>query len=401
MSVQTTPLWLPASDDAQVAGGLAGAFAGRYGHQPDGVWAAPGRVNLIGEHTDYNQGLCLPISLPHRTYAAVRLRLDGLVRVASLQQDGAWKGTLQDVGPGRPGGWTAYALGVLWALHQQGIDVPGADVLIDGRVPLGSGLSSSAALECAVAVAYSDLVPAVAELTPAELAAACVTAENVVAGASTGGMDQTIALRGAAGHAMLLDCRDFTVDQVPWRVGDHGWRVLVVDTRAPHALVDGQYADRRRSCEVAAAALGVASLRDVAPGDLPAALQRLAPDEVLVHRTRHVVTEIERVRQAASALRADDVVRLGSLMTASHASLRDDYEVSCAELDAVVETSLAAGAAGARMTGGGFGGSAIALVRHDEAPAIATAVTEVFTSRGWAAPHVLEAVPSGAAGRVR
>ncbi|HEY7717709.1 MAG TPA: galactokinase [Pedococcus sp.] len=401
MSVQATPLWLPAPDDAEVAGSLATAFAARYGHHPDGVWAAPGRVNLIGEHTDYNQGLCLPIALPHRTYAAVRLRPDGLVRVASLQQDGSWEDTLDHVGPGRPDGWAAYALGVLWVLQRRGIEVPGADVLIDGRVPLGSGLSSSAALECAVAGAWADLVPAVAELTPAELAAACVTAENVVAGASTGGLDQTIALRAVAGHAMLLDCRDFTVEQVPWRVGDHGWRVLVVDTRAPHALVDGQYAERRRSCEEAAAALGVASLRDVAPGDLPAALERLAPDDVMVRRTRHVVTEIERVRQAATALRADDVLRLGALMTASHASLRDDYEVSCAELDAVVETSLAAGAVGARMTGGGFGGSAIALVRHEEAPAIATAVTEVFAGRGWPAPQVLEAVPRGPAARVR
>jgi galactokinase len=400
MSVQATPLWLPASDDAEVAGALATAFADRFGHRPDGVWAAPGRVNLIGEHTDYNQGLCLPVALPHRTYAAVRLRPDGLVRAASLQQDHAWEGTLDEVGPGRPEGWTAYALGVLWALRRRGIEVPGADVLIDGRVPLGSGLSSSAALECAVAVAYADLVAEVGELAPAELAAACVTAENIVAGASTGGLDQTIALRATAAHAMLLDCRDFTVDHVPWRVGDQGWRVLVVDTRAPHALVDGQYAERRRSCEEAAAALGVAALRDVAPADLPAALERLAPDDVMVRRTRHVVTEIERVRQAASALRADDASRLGALMTASHTSLREDYEVSCAELDAVVETSLEAGAAGARMTGGGFGGSAIALVRHDEAPAIATAVTEVFAGRGWSAPQVLEAVPSGPAARV-
>lgn len=396
-----SPLWLPPPDPTQVAPATAEAFERRFGEAPAGVWAAPGRVNLIGEHTDYNQGLCLPMALPYHTYAAARTRADRLVRVASLQQEMTWEGTLDDAGPGRPEGWVAYAVGVLWALRERGIDLPGLDLLIDGHVPLGSGLSSSAALECSVAVALAGLVPAVGALERAELADACVTAENVVAGASTGGLDQTTALRARAGHAMLLDCRDFTVEHVPWSIGGAGWTVLVVDTRAPHALVDGQYASRRRSCEQAATELGVASLRDVAVTDLPGALQRLAHDETLVRRTRHVVTEIDRVRQAASALRAGDVARVGSLMTASHASLRDDYEVSCEELDAVVDAALGCGAAGARMTGGGFGGSAIALVRHHEAARITDTVAEVFASHGWARPHVLEAVPAEAAGRVQ
>ena len=395
-----TALWLPAPDPAQVVTPLIEAFIERCGQRPSGVWAAPGRVNLIGEHTDYNQGLCLPMALPHRTYAALRLRADRLVRVASLQQDEGWEGTLDEVGPGRPKGWAAYVVGVLWALHEKGIELPGVDVLVDGRVPLGSGLSSSAALECSVAVALAELVPAVAALEVTDLAAACITAENVVAGASTGGLDQTAALRAREGNAMLLDCRDFSVEHLPWSVGADGWTVLVIDTRAPHALVDGQYADRRRSCEEAADRLRVPSLRDVAVSDLSSALEHLA-DEVLVRRTRHVVTEIERVRQAAAALWAADVTALGSLMTASHVSLRDDYEVSCSELDTVVDTALGCGAAGARMTGGGFGGSALALVRHEEAGRVADAVADAFAARGWGAPQVLEAVPSGPAGRAQ
>jgi galactokinase len=204
-------VWLPAPDDDAVAKGLTTAFAERFGVHAEGVWAAPGRVNVIGEHTDYNQGLCLPMALEHRTYAAVRRRDDDTIRVASLQQEHAWQGSLADVGPRQPQGWQAYPLGVLWALDQRGLDLPGFDVLVDGRVPLGSGLSSSAALECAVAVAVADLVPEVGALPRPALAQACVDAENVVAGASTGGLDQTIALRGVAGHAMLLDCRDFGV----------------------------------------------------------------------------------------------------------------------------------------------------------------------------------------------
>ncbi len=392
--------WLPVPDESTVTHGLEDAFAERFGESPEGVWSAPGRVNLIGEHTDYNQGLCLPLALPHRTYVAARRRPDPVIRVSSLQDDRAWEGTLDDVGPGHPPGWTAYVLGVMWALRRRGLHVPGLDLLVDGHVPVGSGLSSSAALSCSAAVALADLVPGADRLTREELAADCVLAENVVAGARTGGLDQTIALRGSAGHVLLLDCRDFGITPVPWTVTASGWTLLVVDTRAPHALVDGQYAARRLGCEQAAAALGVGSLRDVDAGRLDDALGRL-DDEVLVRRTRHVVTEIERVRQAAAALRAGDVESLGRLMTASHGSLRDDFEVSSPELDLVVEVALGCGAAGARMTGGGFGGSAIALVPRGSMGEVADAVAEAFAGRGWAAPHVLEGIPSGAASRVR
>ncbi len=393
-------VWLPAPDDATVASALEQAFAERYGHRPDGVWAAPGRVNVIGEHTDYNEGLCLPLALPQRTYVAARRRHDRWLRIASLQDDQVWEGPLTDIGAGHPRGWTAYVAGVAWALGQRGLDVPGLDLLVDGHVPVGSGLSSSAALSCSTAVALTDLVPGGTKLTRTELAADCVRAENVVAGARTGGLDQTIVLRGTAAHALLLDCRDFAVEQVPWRVAEAGWTLLVIDTRAPHALVDGQYAARRRSCEEAAGTLGVRSLRDVDVTDLEDVLRSLG-DEVLARRVRHVVTEIERVRQAADALRAGDVAALGRLMTASHRSLRDDFEVSSAELDLVVDVALEQGAAGARMTGGGFGGSAIALVQRDEMRSVAEAVSEAFAARGWAAPQALDAVPSGSAARVR
>lgn len=392
--------WLPAPDEGVVVPALEAAFVARFGERPDGVWAAPGRVNVIGEHTDYNEGLCLPLALPHRTYVAARRRADTTIRVASLQDPSAWEGTLADVGPGHPPGWTAYVLGVLWALRRRGLDVPGIDVLVDGHVPVGSGLSSSAALSCSTAVALADLVPGADQLTREELAADCVLAENVVAGARTGGLDQTIVLRGSAGHALLIDCRDFATETVPWAVTEAGWTLLVVDTRAPHALVDGQYAARRQSCEQAAQALGVAALRDLDPAGLDDALGRLG-DPVLVRRVRHVVSEIERVRLAAAALRGGDVDELGRLMTASHRSLRDDYEVSSPELDLVVEVALAAGAAGARMTGGGFGGSAIALVRTEAVGDMADAVSEAFAARGWRTPQVLEGIPSGPATRLR
>lgn len=392
--------WLGVPDDATVVPALEAAFAVRYGHPPEGVWSAPGRVNIIGDHTDYNGGLCLPMALPHRTYVAAGRRADGVIRVASLQDDHAWEGGLSEVGPGRPAGWEAYVLGVLWALGQRGLAVPGLDLLVDGHVPVGSGLSSSAALSCSVAVAMTDLVPGADELTRTSLAGDCVLAENVVAGARTGGLDQTIALRGARGHALLIDCRDFTTVPVPWSVEEAGWTLVVFDTRAPHSLVDGQYAARRDSCEKAAGVLGVGVLGEVPESALGEALERLA-DDVILRRTRHVVTEIARVRRAVAALRNGDVPELGRLMTESHRSLRNDFEVSTPELDLVVEVALAEGAAGARMTGGGFGGSAIALVPTDSVKGAADAVAAAFAERGWQTPLALLATASGPAARTR
>ncbi|MFJ2299853.1 galactokinase [Oerskovia paurometabola] len=394
------------------------------------VYAAPGRVNIIGEHTDYNAGLCLPIALPHRTYVALRPRTDSVVRLASAQEPGAaWTGRLEDVAPGAVTGWAAYVAGVAWALGQHleatggsAETIRGFDAVVDSCVPYGAGLSSSAALECSVAVGIDDVAGlglAATDAGRATLAAAAIRAENEVAGAPTGGMDQSASLRCAPGHALLLDCRPGldparAVEQIPFDLAAEGLALLVIDTRAEHALVDGQYAQRRATCEAAAATLGLANLRELADSVIAAAagtprgeaafaealgeaLDRL-PDDVSRRRVRHVVTEIARTQDLVSLLRAGRASDVGPLMDASHASLRDDYEVSATELDVAVEAARHAGALGARMTGGGFGGSAIALVPADRADTVAEAVAAAFARAGLGAPGFLRAVPSAPAG---
>jgi len=387
----------PALDGSTVAQSFSEAF----GSPPSGVWSAPGRVNLIGEHTDYNAGLCLPIALPHRTYAAARLRADHRLRLRSLQSDQHYDLDLDEVGPGNPPGWGGYAAGVLWALQDAGHQVRGLDLLVDGHVPLGAGLSSSAALECAVAAAAADLLDLGLlgdDTARATLAGICVNAENTIAQAPTGGMDQSAALRCRAGHALLLDCRDGSTVQVPFDPSAHGLSLLIMDTRAQHALVDGQYAQRRASCEQAAQQLGVTSLREVTFEDLDETLARLL-DTTTRARARHIVTEIERVRQSVVLLSAGRLPEVGPLFTASHASMRDDFEISCAELDLAVEVATAHGALGARMTGGGFGGSAIALVPTASTDEVTSAVIQAFGDKGFRAPHCFTVTAGGPASR--
>jgi len=367
---------------------LASSFSAAFGVLPSGVWSAPGRVNLMGEHTDYNDGLCLPIALPQRTYAAVRLRDDRRLRLFSLQSSQRYELDLAEVRAGSPSGWGAYAAGVLWALENSGRQVRGLDLLVDGRVPLGAGLSSSAALECAIAAAASDLLGLDLLADDAArriLAAACVMGENTIAGAPTGGMDQSASLRARGGHAMLLDCRDLSVTQVPLDLSPVGLSLLVMDTRAEHALVGGQYARRRQSCEQAARELGLTSLREVAPEDLEETLGRLSDDETR-RRTRHIVTEIERVRQTVALLGAGRLADVGAVFNASHASMRDDFEISSPELDVAVETATRHGALGARMTGGGFGGSAIALVPAEHTLDVSAALAQAFADKGFDVP---------------
>jgi galactokinase len=407
-----------------------------FGAEPEGVWSAPGRVNLIGEHTDYNDGLVLPIALPQRTDAACSPRADDLLRVWSVQTHELVEVQLADVGPGRPEGWAAYLAGVLWALRDAGHQVRGLDVTVDSAVPVGTGLSSSAALECALGAAASDLFDLGLlsdDAGRAALAAACVRAENEVAGAPTGGMDQSAALLCRADNALLLDCRSGATEQVPFDLVGPGPRthsgqlvdpgtggrtssdqlvdpgtggggtasghvLLVTDTRAEHSLNDGQYGERRSACQRAAAELGVPSLREVDPRDLDGTLARLS-DDLLRRRTRHVVTEIERVRATVAALHAGDLAEVGQLFDTSHASLRDDYEVSCAELDVSVAAACGAGALGARMTGGGFGGSSIALLPAAAVDDAKRAITGAFAERGWREPSCFVVTAGGAAHR--
>jgi galactokinase len=390
-----------AARPARAASRVAQGFAEAFGGPPTGVWSAPGRVNLIGEHTDYNGGLALPIALPQRTHVAARRRPDRRLRLVSLQSPTRYDLEVDEVRAGHPPGWGAYAAGVLWALAGAGHRVGGLDLILDGQVPVGAGLSSSAAIECAVAAAASDVFDLgllADDRARATLAAICVDAENTIAGAPTGGMDQSASLRAQVGHALLLDCRDGTIEQVPFDPHAHGLCLLVIDTHATHTLLDGQYAARRASCEQAAQQLGLTSLREVPVDDLEHSLDQL-PDKALRARTRHVVTEIQRVVQIVALLRAGRLADIGPVFNASHASMRDDFEISCAELDLAVQVATAHGALGARMTGGGFGGSAIALVPTPSEAKVTSAVIQAFADQRLAAPSCFAATAGGPAQR--
>lgn len=399
-----TTTWLPAWTPEDGAVRVRTLFAQTFGAAPDGVWSAPGRVNLIGEHTDYNGGLCLPIALEHRCFVAFARRSGGRVRLISAQSGGVlWEADLAEVAPGSVSGWGAYVVGVAWALAQEGHQVGGFDAAVDSCVPFGAGLSSSASLEAAVAVALDwagGLGLAGDDAGRSTLAAACVRAENEIAGAATGGMDQAASLRAQDGYALALDCLDGSVHHEPFDPA--GYELLVIDTRAPHSLNDGQYASRRATCEAAATALGVPTLRhwlDAAPDvgtAVAGALDRLA-DDVARRRVRHVLTEIARTQQAFVAMQAGDWPAFGALMDASHVSLRDDYEVTVPELDVAVEAAREAGAIGARMTGGGFGGSAIALVPEGTTAQVAAAIEAAFAARGLGEPAFLTSRAAGPA----
>ena len=369
---------------------IARSFEELYGRKPEVFAEAPGRVNLIGEHIDYSEGFVLPFAIADRAYAAIAARPDGLVRIASHQRkEKIFSIDISDVKPGSKGDWEKYVLGVLWSL---GI-TSGVDILVDGTVPSGAGLSSSAALECSVAVGLNTLFAL--NRSKEDLARATQKAENDYVGMPCGIMDQSVSLMGQAGSALLLDCRDLTTQNIPFDVASAGLELLIIDTQAHHALVDGGYAERRAACESVARKLGIPSMRHLTLDVLEANREKVTPTEFI--RARHAVTEIARVLEAVTALRASDFATLGTLINASHVSLRDDYAVSCPELDVAVDASLAAGAMGSRMVGGGFGGSAIALIKASDTQKTKDAVLAAFDKNGFKKPRFFTSLPSAGA----
>jgi galactokinase len=362
-------------------------FLETFGVEPDLVAAAPGRVNLIGEHIDYSDGFVLPFAIKDRTLVAARKRNDSTVRIASAQRRN--KIVTVDIGkvkPGFKGEWERYALGVLWALGVK----EGVDLLIDGHVPLGAGLSSSAALECSVATAMNHLFDLGFNLE--ELARLTQKAENQYVGVPCGIMDQSVSLMATQGSALLLDCRDLSTKNIPFDVASSGLELLIIDTQAHHALTDGGYAERRASCESAVAKLGITSLRELTMEQLEMSRGLLTETEFV--RARHAVTEMKRVLDCVQALSDSNFALVGELINQSHASLRDDYAVSCPELDTAVDAALAAGALGSRMVGGGFGGSAIALIQASKTTETIKAIEKAFSSKVFKAPRFFTSLPS-------
>jgi galactokinase len=355
-------------------------------------WRAPGRVNLIGEHTDYNQGFALPFAIPHGVSATVTPRADDRLVITSAQEPDPARVALATLEPGAVEGWAAYPAGVVWALLRHGLTVkPGFDIGIDGDVPLGAGLSSSAAVVCATAAALDDVLGA--GLPTAELIRLARQAENEFVGAPTGGMDQMASMLCTAGHALFIDARDMSTRQVPFDLAPAGLAILVTDTRVRHAHAEGGYRQRRAACTRAAELLGVPALRDIDIADLPAALDRL-PDEDTRGVTRHVVTEDDRVLRTVALLDAGEIAATGPLLDAAHDSMRDDFKASAPEVDVAVEAARRAGALGARITGGGFGGCTIALARTGDLDGIKAAIAADFAAHRYEPPRFWVTTPS-------
>jgi galactokinase len=374
------------------------SFEDVFNHSAEGEWRAPGRLNLIGEFTDYNDGFVLPMALDATTSASVARRDDDLIRIysANLESTGSSpiQAELADLQPTGTASWANYALGVAWSLQEDGHRLGGIDVLIDSEVPIGAGLSSSAALECAVGLALRDLFAP--SLSRRELALICQRAENRFVGVPSGIMDQTASLCCTQGHAILFDTRSGDIEQLGFDLAASNLKILVIDTLVRHELASSAYADRRSACERAARDIGVAALRDATLADISR-----VKDPVDQKRARHVINEDVRVLVVADLLRAGAVDEVGAVLNAAHRSLRDDFEVSCAELDLAADTAVESGALGARMIGGGFGGCVIALVRPNGLDAVEQALRTAFAREGFHSPRCFTAVPAQGARRVR
>lgn len=367
-------------------------FRSHYGYEPTGVWSAPGRANLIGEHTDYNNGFVLPFGIDRRTYVAIAPRTDQKLRVRSSFSPEEY---LVELSNDKPSGldWALYPLGVAWVMREN--LRTGFDLFIDSDVPVGAGLSSSAAVECSVALALNDLNRA--GKTRIELALIGQRAENEVVGAPTGIMDQTASMLARADGAVLIDCKTLETTTVALGLQERGLVVAVIDTQVSHRHSDGGYRARREACELGAKTMGVPSLRELIESDLPKAKELM--DDVTFRRVRHIITENQRVLDTVAALKSGDLSRLGELLLASHTSMRDDFEISIEELDHAVEVAMSCGAVGARMTGGGFGGAAIAVIQEKLLPTLEKSVLESFASKGFGAPRVFAVTPSEGARR--
>ena len=369
------------------------AFRERFDEPPAFVVRAPGRVNLIGEHTDYNDGFCLPMAIDRALWIALRPRRDGQVGVAALDVGESITFELGALSPGEAG-WGQYVTGVAWALQHNGYNLSGWEGVMSSDIPIGSGLSSSAALELAVARAFAAVSGFAWQ--PEGMARIAQQTENQWLKLRTGIMDQLIGATGVEGQALLIDCRSLAREPVPL---PSGATVVVMDTRTPRGLVNSAYNERRAECEQAAQRLGVAALRDASRADLERLGDRLSP--VLRRRARHVITENERTLLAAAAMRAGDTAELGRLMNASHDSLRDDYEVTSVTLDAMVASARRQkGCWGARMTGAGFGGCAIALVAEPAVEPFIAGVFQAYQQATGLTPDIFACRPAAGAGLV-
>ena len=418
-------LWHATRSEKEGAIAATNLFEQTYHYTPEGVWAAPGRVNLIGEHVDYAGGICLPFALTQCAYVAVSRNNDGVYRAIDDAGGGqVFEIPVSEVGPGSPNNWTGYVLGAIWAAGQAGLLGPGDsgeenaamqgfDLALTSDVPIGAGLSSSAAIECSAAVAAVEITHgrSVNEVERVALVDATMRAENEVVGAATGGLDQKISLLGWKGNALAIDFGTGAYRQVPFNIEKKGLSILVANTNSPHSLADGQYASRRGVIDGVAEAAGKSTLRMVtnpyetaqawAVSHTPEGVDTQEWVEIVHRRVRHVVSEIARTEKAIAQLEAGDLKAFGESMQLSHISLRHDYEVSTPELDTVVEIALAHGALGARMTGGGFGGSAIALLPSERLKECADAIAEAFNQRGYPVPEFIAATPSQGAHRVK